>query len=441
MFQKNYFCFKPNNYLVRILSARWRSTRNNPANISTNVGGACLISRSDVRTIQESGEKMIHSCSTAPIDSTQPKIAHKQIFSKPVSASVVATSTKTYCSCYNSYGMNLADTKRRKGNDGSRIASHCSVDKRLKGVKRQTSMDDNNIRSVPSQLPDRTKTSASNWNTYLSDSSSDDEDECVSSVKSRLDNKSSSKIIATTKHSMFAIEGDYDFGPEMAAFPEQVTSSATVCNQTATAKSPFSSPNVSVESDFNRAPNLSAAKEVESDDSTDDSSDSSSSDDYEDIDELYSNSIISSFPTLGLKDCEKRNTTDNDDESNVIDYSSDADDQFLSEEINDAIYFERQEEFLCGMHAINNLLQDQFFGKEEMFDIGLILLEEIGDYEAIEDVETFNENGTPFKNYLFNSKGDFSQDILVRCLNLAVNAETIDCLVDTPNFIELVRLE
>ena len=93
------------------------------------------------------------------------------------------------------------------------------------------------------------------------------------------------------------------------------------------------------------------------------------------------------------------------------------------------------------MHAINNLLQDQFFGKEEMFDIGLILLEEIGDYEAIEDVETFNENGTPFKNYLFNSKGDFSQDILVRCLNLAVNAETIDCLVDTPNSIELVRLE
>ena len=61
------------------------------------------------------------------------------------------------------------------------------------------------------------------------------------------------------------------------------------------------------------------------------------------------------------------------------------------------------------------------------------------DNESIEDFKTLNGNGTPLKNHLlFSSKGDFSHDILVRCLNLALNGTT-DC--SKQNSIELVKLK
>ena len=101
----------------------------------------------------------------------------------------------------------------------------------------------------------------------------------------------------TTKRSMFAIDGDQDFG--------------LVSNQITKAKSPSSSPNSSDESDVNRKSDVSAAEEVECDDCTNYSSDNSSDDD-EVMDALYSNSIIA---TLGLKESEKKNTSDDDDES------------------------------------------------------------------------------------------------------------------------------
>ena len=83
-----------------------------------------------------------------------------------------------------------------------------------------------------------------------------------------------------TKRSVFALDGDQDFG--------------IVSNQITKAKSPSSSPNSSAECDVNHKSDLLALEEVES---ADHSSDSSSDDD-EDIDAL-TKSIIA---TLGLID-------------------------------------------------------------------------------------------------------------------------------------------
>jgi len=122
------------------------------------------------------------------------------------------------------------------------------------------------IQSVPSQISNRSKIT-SKWIKSLSDSSSDEEDECAAPVKTRLDNNSPSKRVAT-KRSVFALDGDQDFG--------------LVSNQIKKAKSPSSSPNSSAECDVYQESDLLALEEVES---ADHSSDSSSDDD-EDIDAL-----------------------------------------------------------------------------------------------------------------------------------------------------------
>ena len=75
-------------------------------------------------------------------------MAPKQIISKPVSASLVSTAAKKKRSNGDSYGTNRADTKRRKGDDGSRIAPDNSSDKSLQGAKRPMAMDENNIQNT-----------------------------------------------------------------------------------------------------------------------------------------------------------------------------------------------------------------------------------------------------------------------------------------------------
>ena len=90
-------------------------------------------------------------------------MAPKQNISKPVSASVVSTAAKNKRSNGDSYGTNRADTKRRKGDDGSPIAPDNSSDKSLQGVKRQMAMDDNNNSSplAPAVPAKKTKSASS----------------------------------------------------------------------------------------------------------------------------------------------------------------------------------------------------------------------------------------------------------------------------------------
>jgi len=89
-------------------------------------------------------------------------MAPKQNISKPVSASVVLTAAKKKRSNGDSYGTNRADTKRRKGDDGSRIALDNASDKSLQGVKRPMAMDDNsNTPSLSPAVPAKKTKSAS----------------------------------------------------------------------------------------------------------------------------------------------------------------------------------------------------------------------------------------------------------------------------------------